>query len=58
MRRVKVLQTSVDEIWDNYEPNNLGGKESCLSVKVTGGLNDISCEIKLAFVCEQEIRFD
>jgi len=29
-----------------------------MSVKVTGRFNDISCETKLAFMCEQEIRFD
>jgi hypothetical protein len=29
-----------------------------MSVKVTGGLNDISCGIKLAFMCEQEMCFD
>jgi hypothetical protein len=46
------------EVWDNYEPNNLGGNEPCMSVKVTGGLNDIPCEIKLAFICEQEMGFD
>jgi len=46
------------EVWDNYEPNNVGGNEPCMSVKVTGGLNDISSEIKLAFICEQEMGID
>jgi hypothetical protein len=43
------------EIWDDNEPNNVGGIESCMSVKITGGLNDVPCELKLAFMCEQEI---
>jgi len=46
------------EIWDINEPNNAGGNESCMSVKVTGGLNDISCDLKLAFMCEKEIDFN
>jgi len=33
----------------------MGGNESCLAVKANGGLNDVSCELKLAFMCEQEI---
>jgi hypothetical protein len=43
------------EIWDNNEPNDAGGNESCTSVKITGGLSDMQCDLKLAFMCEQEI---
>lgn len=42
-------------VWDNFEPNNAGGDEDCLSVKKTGGLNDTGCDLKLAFMCEREL---
>lgn len=43
-------------LWDNNEPNNLGGNESCMSITYPGGgLNDVSCGVKLGFICEQEL---
>jgi hypothetical protein len=42
-------------VWDYSEPNNAGGNEDCLCVKKTGGLNDVGCDLKLAFVCEREL---
>lgn len=42
-------------VWDYNEPNNAGGDEDCICVKRTGGLNDISCDLKMAFMCELEL---
>nr|CAD7401457.1 unnamed protein product [Timema poppensis] len=42
--------------WGTNEPNNLGGSpgEDCGSLLRDGKLNDINCDTKLAYFCEQE----
>jgi hypothetical protein len=34
------------------QPDNAGGKENCGSIHRNGGMNDIPCPLKLAFICE------
>jgi hypothetical protein len=41
--------------WLPRQPDNAGGKEDCGSLHRNGGLNDISCPLKLAFFCELEV---
>nr|CAD7259886.1 unnamed protein product [Timema shepardi] len=42
--------------WGTNEPNNVGGSpgEDCGSLLRDGKLNDINCDTKLAYFCEQE----
>ncbi|XP_067003188.2 hemolymph lipopolysaccharide-binding protein [Anabrus simplex] len=38
----------------SVQPDNAGGNENCGSIHRNGGLNDITCSLKLTFFCEQE----
>ncbi|XP_063245056.1 hemolymph lipopolysaccharide-binding protein-like [Bacillus rossius redtenbacheri] len=53
----KPLSTTGFVHWGVPQPDNSGGDpgEDCGSVHRSGVLNDITCDWKLAFVCEQEL---
>jgi hypothetical protein len=43
-----------------HQPDNYGGNathpgEDCGSIHVNGGLNDLACQAKVPFICEQEL---
>ena len=40
--------------WDDGEPNNYGGKESCAAINLTDGIgwHDVPCDWEIGFVCE------
>ncbi|XP_068081701.1 hemolymph lipopolysaccharide-binding protein [Anabrus simplex] len=52
----EALETTGYTKWsDPSEPNNKNGDANCGSVHFNGGLSDVPCSWKLAFVCEQEL---
>lgn len=49
------------EVWffENFEvgrPDNIGGVEHCLSKQESGLWNDLSCDVKLPYVCERAFQ--
>lgn len=51
----KPLRSTGYNPWLRGQPDNAGGKENCGSLHRKGGMNDISCPLKLAFFCELEV---
>ena len=41
--------------WSPGQPDNAGNAEDCGSILTDGGLNDLPCSGKHAFICEQEL---
>ncbi|XP_069696358.1 hemolymph lipopolysaccharide-binding protein-like [Periplaneta americana] len=41
--------------WAGHQPDDAGGNEDCGSIHRSGGLNDLVCDKKHAFICEQEL---
>jgi hypothetical protein len=46
--------------WYPGQPNNAGGSatlpgEDCGAMHTNGGLNDYGCNVKVPFICEQEL---
>lgn len=46
------LQSNGYTRWSSGEPNNEDGNENCGSMYMSGGLNDLNCDIPLVFFCE------
>lgn len=41
--------------WDNKQPDNAGGDETCGTMFYNGKLNDLSCNLKCFFICEHDV---
>jgi hypothetical protein len=57
----EIMQISNNLAWDKSQPDNLGGNESCLHVKIlkTGGLKltDKNCASKFIVACKVILYF-
>lgn len=46
--------TTIDLPWADGEPNNENGNEDCAEVRTeSGGYNDVRCDIKKSFICQE-----
>ncbi|XP_017259884.1 galactose-specific lectin nattectin [Kryptolebias marmoratus] len=41
--------------WYNKEPNNSGGRESCLEINFNDKTNDVRCSTKRPYICAREL---
>lgn len=42
------------KFWQKNEPNNNGGNEDCAQLRAGNGLNDVSCDTKIPYICEKK----
>ncbi|XP_049853156.1 macrophage mannose receptor 1-like isoform X2 [Schistocerca gregaria] len=42
--------------WSSGEPNDVGGKENCVTLNANGQMNDLGCDVDAPFLCERRLR--